>query len=190
MATEPDVFSQKSNEYFRNDIGFRVTSGVKITDGDLQGEYTDYSLVTDELQGISWYKNGLQKLVVNGCSYETVGIRGEENEPNKVICAAYGHILLEAQDGDIILKGRNIRFQATEELTMRGDQQIYIGKTPILNLDASNTNVLGTKNLSLGGNFVEVSGGSSVDVGTQTDKLQGGFLGALIGAFDRFKDFL
>ena len=95
-----------------------------------------------------------------------------------------------SQDGDIILKGRNIRFDASAELTMNGSEQIYIGKTPILNLDASNTNILGTKNLSLGGNFVEVSGGSSVDVGTQTDKLQGGFLGLLIGAFDRFKDFL
>ncbi len=190
MATKADVQNKESQEWFKNNIGFRETSGVKITDGDLQGEYTDYSLVTDEKQGIAWYKSGLQKLVVNGCSYETVGIRGKENEPSKVICAAYGNIVIEAQDGDILLKGRNIRFDAHDELTMKAGDQIYIGKSPILNLDASNTNILGTKNLSLGGNFVEVSGGSSVDVGTQTDKLQGGFLGALIGAFDKFKDFL
>ena len=98
--------------------------------------------------------------------------------------------MIEAQDGDILLKGRNIRFAASDELTMKAGEQIYIGKSPILNIDASNTNILGTKNLSLGGNFIEVSGGSSVDVGTQTDKLQCCFLGALIGAFDRFKDFL
>ena len=191
MATEANVVATQENEYFATyPGGYRVTSNCKITDGDLQGEFTDYSLITDEKQGIAWYKSGLQKLVVNGCSYETVGIRGKENEPSKIICAAYGNILIEAQDGDIILKGRNIRFDASAELTMNGSEQIYIGKTPILNLDASNTNILGTKNLSLGGNFIEVSGGSSVDVGTQTDKLQGGFLGALIGAFDRFKDFL
>ena len=190
MATEPKVVSTADNEYFINNPGFRVTSGVKITDGNLKGQETDYSCITDNNQGISFYKNGLQKLVVNGCSYETVGIRGKEDEPSKVICAAYGHIVIEAQDGDILLKGRNIRFDASAELTMRGGEQIYIGKTPILNLDASNTNVLGTKNLSLGGNFIEVSGGSSVDIGTQTDKIQGGFLGALISAFDRFKDFL
>ena len=190
MATKADVQNKESQEWFRNSIGFRETSGVKITDGDLQGEYTDYSLVTDQNQGIAWYKSGLQKLVVNGCSYETVGIRGKENEPSKVICAAYGHILIDAQDGDIILQGNNIRLNARSELTMNAADQIYLGKSPILNIDASNTNVLGTKNLSLGGNFVEVSGGSSVDLGTQTDKIKGGFLGALIGAFDRFKDFL
>ena len=94
------------------------------------------------------------------------------------------------RDGDIILQANNIRLNAKKELTMRGDEQIYIGKSPICNIDAANTNILGTKNLSLGGNFIEVSGGSSVDIGTQPDKLQGGFLGALISAFDRFKDFL
>ena len=54
MATKPDVQKPTSQEWFRNSIGFRETSGVKITDGDLQGEYTDYSLVTDEKQGIAW----------------------------------------------------------------------------------------------------------------------------------------
>ena len=190
MATERDVQSDQTNEYFANEIGFRVTSGIKILDGDLQGEYTDYAVTTDNVQGIAFYKSGLQKLVVNGCSYETVGIKGKENEPNKIIATKYGHILLDAQDGDIILQANNIRLNAKKELTMRGDAQIYIGKSPICNIDAANTNILGTKNLSLGGNFIEVSGGSSVDIGTQPDKLQGGFLGALISAFDSFKDFL
>ena len=190
MATERDEQQPTTNEYFANEIGFRVTSGIKILDGDLQGEYTDYAVTTDNVQGIAFYKSGLQKLVVNGCSYETVGIKGKENEPNKIIATKYGHILLDAQDGHIILQANNIRLNAKKELTMRGDEQIYIGKSPICNIDAANTNILGTKNLSLGGNFIEVSGGSSVDIGTQPDKLQGGFLGALISAFDRFKDFL
>ena len=183
MATERDEQQPTTNEYFANEIGFRVTSGIKILDGDLQGEYTDYAVTTDNIQGLAFYKSGLQKLVVNGCSYETVGIKGKENEPNKIIATKYGHILLDAQDGDIILQANNIRLNAKKEL-------IYIGKSPICNIDAANTNILGTKNLSLGGNFIEVSGGSSVDIGTQPDKLQGGFLGALISAFDRFKDFL
>ena len=193
MADE-NLQQPTSKFYTSNKQGFRVTSGVTLTDGELKNETTDYTMYTDEGQGIGFYKNGLHRLVTNGCSYETVGVgkRGEQKHDQwaKIICASTGNILIEAQDGDIILKGRNIRFDASAELTMNGSEQIYIGKTPILNLDASNTNILGTKNLSLGGNFVEVSGGSSVDVGTQTDKLQGGFLGALIGAFDRFKDFL
>ena len=190
MSDNIDKQTPSTKEYHSTYPGFRVTSGIKIPDGDLKGKYTDYAVMTDEIQGIAFYKDGLQKLVVNGCSYETVGIKGKENEPNKIIATKYGHILLDAQDGDIILQANNIRLNAKKELTMRGDEQIYIGKSPICNIDAANTNILGTKNLSLGGNFIEVSGGSSVDIGTQPDKLQGGFLGALISAFDRFKDFL
>ena len=34
MATEPNVVSTTENEYFSTEIGFRVTSNCKITDGD------------------------------------------------------------------------------------------------------------------------------------------------------------
>ena len=60
-------------------LGFRVTSGITLTDGDLKGN-TDYTMFTDEIQGIAWYKDGLQKLVTNGCSYETVGLGNVENK--------------------------------------------------------------------------------------------------------------
>ena len=65
-----------------NKLGFRVTSGVTLTDGELKNEVTDYTMFTDEGQGIAWYKNGLHRLVTNGCSYETVGVgkRGEQKE--------------------------------------------------------------------------------------------------------------
>ena len=83
-----------------NKLGFRVTSGVTLTDGELKNEVTDYTMFTDEGQGIAWYKNGLHRLVTNGCSYETVGVgkRGEqkENQPAKIICASTGNIIIEA----------------------------------------------------------------------------------------------
>ena len=60
----------------------------------------------------------------------------------------------------------------------------------IMNLKATTTNILGKKNLSMGGQFIEVSGGVSVEEGTQSDKKQGGFFGSLITTFDKFKDFL
>ena len=47
MATEANVVSTQENEYFATyPGGYRVTSNCKITDGDLQGEFTDYSLIT------------------------------------------------------------------------------------------------------------------------------------------------
>ena len=176
-----------------NKLGFRVTSGVTLTDGELKNEVTDYTMFTDEGQGIAWYKNGLHRLVTNGCSYETVGVgkRGEqkENQPAKLICASTGNICLECQDGDVLVKGRNIRFEAENELTLVSSKHISLDCS-ILNLKGTNTNVLATLRLSQGANFLEAEGGAGNESGTSTDAIKGGFLGKIIKAFGRFKDFL
>ncbi len=176
-----------------NKLGFRITSGVTLTDGELKNEVTDYTMFTDEGQVIAWYKNGLHRLVTNGCSYETVGVgkRGEqkENQPAKLICASTGNICLECQDGDVLVKGRNIRFEAENELTLVSSKHISLDCS-ILNLKGTNTNVLATQRLSQGANFLEAEGGAGNESGTSTDAIKGGFLGKIIKAFGRFKDFL
>ena len=50
--------------------------------------------------------------------------------------------------------------------------------------------ILATQRLSQGANFVESEGGAGNETGTSTDAIKGGFLGAIIKAFGRFKDFL
>ena len=176
-----------------NKLRFRVTSGVTLTDGELKNEVTDYTMFTDEGQGIAWYKNGLHRLVTNGCSYETVGVgkRGEqkENQPAKLICASTGNICLECQDGDVLIKGRNIRFEAENELTLVSSKHISLDCS-VLNLKGTNTNILATQRLSQGANFLEAEGGAGNESGTSTDAIKGGFLGKIIKAFGRFKDFL
>ena len=176
-----------------NKLAFRVTSGVTLTDGELKNEVTDYTMFTDEGQGIAWYKNGLHRLVTNGCSYETVGVgkRGEqkENQPAKLICASTGNICLECQDGDVLIKGRNIRFEAENELTLVSSKHISLDCS-VLNLKGTNTNILATQRLSQGANFLEAEGGAGNESGTSTDAIKGGFLGKIIKAFGRFKDFL
>ena len=193
MSDNKDKQTPKTKEYHSTYPGFRVTSGIKIPDGDLKGKYTDYSVMTDEIQGIAFYKDGLQKLVVNGCSYETVGLKVDEGDFAKIISAEYGNILIEAQDGDIELRARNIRLHATNdadgEMTIKATKHIYT-KAPIIDLDGNLTNVLGKKTLSMGGNFVDQSGGVELSSGTQTDSKQGGFLGMILSFSDRFKDFL
>ncbi len=186
---ELEVQKQTTQEYYGTYPGFRIASGIKVPDGDLKGEYVDFEIISNELQGIAFYKNGLQKLVVNGTSYETVGIDGKPGDISKIICASVGDIVIEAQDGDIHLKARNIRFTAEEELTGTSGKHI-LWESAVMNLKATTTNILGKKNLSMGGQFIEVSGGASVEEGTQSDKKQGGFLGSLISTFDKFKDFL
>ena len=193
MSDNIDKQTPKTKEHYANYPGFRVASGIKIPDGDLKGKYIDYSVMTDEVQGIAFYKDGLQKLVVNGCSYETVGLKVDQGDMAKIISADYGNILIEAQDGDIELRARNIRLHATNdadgEMTIKATKHIY-AKSPIIDLDGNLTNVLGKKTLSMGGNFVDQSGGVELSSGTQTDSKQGGFLGMVLSFTSRFKDFL
>ena len=180
-----DVQTPTTKKFFENKPGFRVTSGVKLVDGELKEFITDYTVYTDEYQGIGWYKNGLQRLVVNGCSYETVGVgqQQKQDQPAKIIAAATGNIVIEAQDGDILLKGRNIRFDAEDELTLRS--------TGIMNLEAStlhckatNTNILVSQKLTMGGNFVKTMGGTSNESGTKADSKKGSFFGRIFGFGD------
>ena len=184
MADE-NLQQPTSKFYTSNKQGFRVTSGVTLTDGELKNETTDYTMYTDEGQGIGFYKNGLHRLVTNGCSYETVGVgqQQKQDQPAKIIAAATGNIVIEAQDGDILLKGRNIRFDAEDELTLRS--------TGIMNLEAStlhckatNTNILVSQKLTMGGQFVKTMGGASNESGTKADSKKGSFLGRIFGFGD------
>ena len=57
--TKENLQEPKSKFYTSNKQGFRVTSGIVLTDGELKNEITDYTMYTDEGQGIGFYKNGL-----------------------------------------------------------------------------------------------------------------------------------
>ena len=74
-------------------------------------------------------------------------------------------------------------------MTIKATKHIYT-KAPIIDIDGNLTNVLGKKTLSMGGNFVDQSGGVELSSGTQTDSKQGGFLGMILSFTSRFKDFL
>ena len=90
---------------------------------------------------------------------------------------------------DIIFKGRNVRTFATDELTLVSDDKMKIDCS-ILHLTGTNTNILGTQRLSMAANFVETEGGASVESGTNTDAIKGGFLGMIMKGITRFKKFL
>ena len=135
-----DKQTPKTKEYYANYPGFRITSGIKIPDGDLKGKYTDFAVMTDEIQGIAFYKDGLQKLVTNGTSYETVGMKVDEGDFAKIISAPNGNILIEAKSGDIEIRARNIRLHATNdpdgEMTIKATKHIYT-KAPIIDIDGN-----------------------------------------------------
>jgi len=196
MPEEIPPQSVQTKEYIANYPGFRIHSGITVPDGDMKGRVVDLSMYTDEGQGWSFYKDGYHKQVVMGTSYDLSGVRLENKGPvnvyAKIITASQGHILLDAKDGDVILKGHNVRLEATGgdgEITLKSTKFIQLDGS-VLNFRGTNINVLATNNISMGGNFIELSGGVGVEAGTQTDIFQAPFFGSIMKFLDKFKDFL
>lgn len=182
-----------TKEYFRNYPGFRIESGNRITEGELKGKTVDVSIHTDEAQGFAYYKDGYYKSVTNGTSYEICGYKSTtEDDYAKILAAGSGHILIDAQDGDVIIKGRNIRLSAEDgsgEITLVSGKHVYI-KGAVCHIKGTNINILGSNNLSMAATFVEETGSVSNEGGTMTDIFQGSFLGSIFKFLDKFKDFL
>ena len=183
-----DQQQQDTQEYYGNYPNFRVASGIKIPDGDLKGEYVDYSVTTDNLQGIAWYKNGTQKLVVNNCSYEFVGEDSTEEEMSKIILAKNGNIKIECKNGDIELSARNITIDAEEEVKILGDKIFH--NCTIMNLKSTNCNVLTRQNLTMAGQFTDFLGASSINLDTMDTTPRARYAGKIMTVLNnRIREF-
>ena len=146
---ELDKQQPKTQEYYGNYPNFRVASGIKIPDGDLKGEYVDYSVTTDNLQGMAWYKNGQHKLVVNNCSYEYVGEDNSDKDMSKIILAKNGNIKIEAKNGDIELAAANITLKATEEIKLINPDSIIDIQSATFNIKTTTCNILSRHQLTM-----------------------------------------
>lgn len=156
--------TEQPNEYYEKFLGgFQVSSGVPGPDG----KTIDYAVITDKGQGFSYTQEGNKLDVTNRWSYELVGCNpkdkipgGSNGKPAKLIRAASGNINIEALDGDIILKGKNIRIIASDgsgEVTITSGKNITI-KGPVANIDSTNVSVSAKNNVALGGGSVETFG--------------------------------
>ena len=164
-----DKQQKDTQEYYGNYPNFRIASGIKIPDGDLKGEYVDYSVTTDNLQGMAWYKNGQHKLVVNNCSYEFVGEDNEEKDMSKIILAKNGNIKIECKNGDIEFEAANIHLKATEEIKFTTPDKINF-ESSVFSVKATNANVLARHQLTMCGQFVDMAGATSCNVDTMDTK--------------------
>ena len=151
-----------------------------------------YSLITDSAQGHQWTEDGRYFEKTNKTSYEICGIDCDEKEPAKIILAENGDIIINAEAGDIILKGRNIRVVAMDgvgEVTINSAKQIAM-TAPVVNAKSTTENSMASLSHSVGANYVDQGAGVSATSGVATDATQGSFLGGLMKILQKFKQWL
>ena len=150
-----------------------------------------YRVLTNLGSGHGWYQNGVSEdhqLAATGRSVEALGenikkVKTDVQDPlncAKIIQAKHGDIVIDALDGDIILKADNIIIEANGTRDNNdGDVLIQANKnitvtSPDIKIEGTQMKLLATKDISiLGKAYAEVIGGvcnivQASDFGTTT----------------------
>lgn len=179
---------EQPKEYYEKKPGHTVKSGVP----DGTGRIIDYSVTTDLNQGFMYTQDGMKFDQCQKTSYELSGEKCQEGEPAKIIRAANGNIVIEALDGDVIIRANNIRLVAADgsgEITLSSGKHIATN-APKVTIKGTNNDILATSTASVAGNFVDSVAGVAASGGTVTDATQGSFLGGLMKILQKFKKWL
>lgn len=184
--------AEQGKFYVKQFPGFRVSSGIKMTNSGDKGRISDWVVVTDNSQGIGFYEDGFLRIKNKKTSVEWCGEKCKEDEPAKIIYAENGDIHLIAEFGDIVLKGRNIRIAATAhdgEVTIVSPKHFHVQAT-IQNLKGTNVNILSAQNLQMVATSVESTAGLNHNQTSLVDEKKGTFLTKLLNMFNKAKKFL
>ena len=171
------IVKAEVRNYFR-----MARPGFEIVSNHLSELYgvSEYVLNTDEAQGMGFYKNGTGKMHSNK-SFEIIsGESTHTKDDNSVAVGVYaknGNVHIKADNGDIILEGKNIKMWAHgEENDDRGIFQIEANKefkldTPTIKLNAADAlQMFGKSNVTmLGGNVSIFARESDVEISNGTD---------------------
>ena len=162
---------EELRDYFRQAFpGFEITSSNK-TSGHGSG---DFCLTTDNQQGVHFYEQGNMKVSSNR-SIELYSGRKSENKDTTIAFRSYhGNIILEAEDGDIVLKGKNVKIESTDAkgiVSIISPKNI-LSKAPNIKTDGDNVNITASNELKCMASYVtshgeisnEVSDGVSISI--------------------------
>jgi hypothetical protein len=180
--------TSQGKEYYEKKPGFVVKSGTKQ---DLTGKTIDYAVFTDHNQGFQFTTDGEHTQVTNKTSYELSGIDGTDGVPGKLIRVKKGDIVLEALDGDIIIRGKNIRIVALDgngEVTINSGKHFSVN-APIQNVKGSNSNTVMSNSASIGAQATDTTGNIQNSQNSGVEEAQSSILSQLLGIVKKFQKF-
>lgn len=180
-------------EYYEKKPGYVIKSGTK---DQILKQTIDFSVTTDLGQGFVYLQNGNYYQQCQQVSYEISGCSKSkpvpDGQPARIIRTESGNIIIEAMSGDVIIRGRNVRIESTDgngEVTINAPKIINL-KAPVSNVQATNTNILGSNNVSVIGQSVDTAGGIQNARGVLSDLLQGFGIGKVLSLLTKVKKFL
>ena len=154
-------------EYTQQKYKFRIGSTPQA----------EFSVLTDGGAGISLDGNGNTRFHTNKTSIEVVGEKIDVPPgscvPAKIIRAKNGDIVLDAEQGDIYLKARNITIVATDalggEIILNSNKIVQIN-APVVNTQAENVTTAASGTLNLGAGALTKNGEIINEDTTATDE--------------------
>jgi len=180
--------TEQPKDHFDKKPGYILKSGTT----DAAGKRIDVALFTDFGQGFEYTQEGNKFDVCNKTSYELCGDEVKETEPAKVIRAANGSIHLEAPNGEIVIKAKNIRIVAQDgsgEITITSAKHFSVN-APIQNFKGSISNQVMTNSYSVGAQAVDNTGNISNTSTTGSESTQGSLLTQLLKISEKFKKWI
>jgi hypothetical protein len=180
--------SEQPKEYFEKKPGFIVKSGSK----DAAKRPIDYAVFTDNGQGFEYTQDGQKIDVCRKTSLEISGLDVSEGEFGKIIDAKGGDILIQALNGDITLKARNIRIVALDgsgEVTINAGKQIHTN-APITSIKGGIQNTVMTNSASTGALSTDTTGVMQNTAQSGAEECEGSLLTKLLSIAKKFQQFL
>ena len=156
-----DASKEVFADYYRRGYpGFEITSGGDTTAHGV----AEYCMTTDTIQGLHFYKQGNMKMRSNKSMEFYTGESEDVTDGSLAfrIHADGGNIVIEAADGDITLRGRNITLQAGDakdkgQIKLMSTGQTVVDSGEKLELEGSGVDIRTELDVS-------VFGGSAVDL--------------------------
>jgi hypothetical protein len=168
---------------------YRFEAGTKsFANGDIE-----LGLSTPTKQGINMYKNGNCDFAINGTLKEVSGFKVKNPEEfARIIDATNGSILIQALNGTITLKAKNIRLVGVDgtegEITIQASKKI-LTNAPTITTQGTNITLAAAQNASVAGSSTTIHGATPPDVSSGAETDNSSIMGQILDAIKRFKNF-
>ena len=168
---------------------YRFEAGTKsFANGDIE-----LGLSTPTKQGINMYKNGNCDFAINGTLKEVSGFKVKSpDEFARIIDATNGSILIQALNGTITLKAKNIRLVGVDgtegEITIQASKKI-LTNAPTVTTQGTNITLAASQNASVAGSTTTVHGATPPDISSGAETDNSSLMGQILDAIKRFKNF-